>query len=96
MRNFIIKCKKMGYFIFGIEECNMSIEVKNIQFKEKSVFVIGNEKNGIGKDIIDLIDTFIFCEKFGQGRSLNVHINAGLVIWECINCIIEKNGMDNK
>ena len=96
MRNFIIKCKKMGYFIFGIEECNMSIELKNIQFKEKSVFVIGNEKNGIGKDIIDLIDTFIFCEKFGQGRSLNVHINAGLVIWECINCIIEKNGMDNK
>ena len=26
----------------------------------------------------------------------DVNINAGLVIWECINCIIEKNGMDNK
>ncbi len=95
MRNFIIKCKKMGYFIFGIEECNNSIEVKNIKFKEKIVFVVGNEKDGIGKDIIDLIDTFIFCDKFGEGRSLNIHINAGLVIWECINCLIKNNVRDD-
>ena len=96
MRNFIIQCKKMGYLIFGIEECNNSIEVKNIEFKEKIVFVVGNEKNGIGKDIIDLIDAFIFCDKFGQGRTLNVHINAGIVIWECINCLIKNNDRDNK
>ena len=63
-------------------------KVKNIKFQEKIIFVVGNEKNGIDKNIISLIDSFVYGDFFGENRSLNVHINASIIIWECINSLL--------
>ncbi len=75
------KCKKSGFEIYAttpeesarsITECNMSGSV---------VAVIGNEGNGVSKDV------FAVCEKVtipmkGRAESLNASVAAALIMWE--------------
>lgn len=88
VKNYIINCKKNNYLILGLEKSEKAVNVKNIKFQEKIIFVVGNEKNGIDKNIISLIDSFVYGDFFGENRSLNVHINASIIIWECINSLL--------
>ena len=59
------------------------------------VLVLGNEKEGIPQEIIELIDNCIIINQFGEVRSLNVHVSAAIMIWECIKCLNKKNNIKN-
>ena len=87
VKDFIIGYKKMGYTIIGLEQTQNSIDIRNYKFREKTVIVLGNEKQGIPQDIINLIDNCIIIPQYGNIRSLNVHVSAAIMLWEAINCI---------
>ena len=87
IKEFIIAYRKLGYSIVGLEQTQNSIDIKKFKFKEKMVLVLGNEKEGIPQDIIDLIDNCVIINQFGEVRSLNVHASAAIMIWECIKCL---------
>lgn len=88
VKEFIISYKKMGYTIVGLEQTQNSVDIKKYEFKEKIVIVLGNEKEGIPQDIIDLIDHCVVIPQYGEIRSLNVHVSAAIMIWEVINKIL--------
>ena len=90
VKEFIIAYRKLGYSIIGLEQTQNSIDIKKFEFKEKMVLVLGNEKEGIPQEIIDLIDNCIIINQFGEVRSLNVHVSAAIMIWECIKCLNKK------
>ena len=87
VKEFIISYKKLGYTIIGLEQTQNSIEIKNYKFQEKTVIVLGNEKEGIPQDIINLIDNCIIIPQYGNIRSLNVHVSAAIMLWEAIQCL---------
>ena len=87
VKEFIISYKKLGYTIIGLEQTQNSIDIKNYKFHEKTVIVLGNEKEGIPQDIINLIDNCIIIPQYGNIRSLNVHVSAAIMLWECIQCL---------
>ena len=88
VKEFVISYKKMGYTIVGLEQTQNSVEIKKYQFKEKIVIVLGNEKEGIPQELIDLIDHCVIIPQYGEVRSLNVHVSAAIMIWEAVNCIL--------
>ena len=69
-----------------IEQQEQEQEVAE-QLEEKSVIVLGNEKEGIPQDIINLIDNCIIIPQYGNIRSLNVHVSAAIMLWECIQSL---------
>ena len=87
VKEFIISYKKLGYTIIGLEQTQNSIEIKNYKFHEKTVIVLGNEREGIPQDIINLIDNCIIIPQYGNIRSLNVHVSAAIMLWEAIKCL---------
>ena len=87
VKEFIISYKKLGYTIIGLEQTQNSIDIKNYKFHEKTVIVLGNEKEGIPQDIINLIDNCIIIPQYGNIRSLNVHVSAAILLWEAIQCL---------
>ena len=91
VKEFIIAYRKLGYIIVGLEQTQNSIDIKKFEFKEKMVLVLGNEKEGIPQEIIDLIDNCVIINQFGEVRSLNVHVSAAIMIWECVKCLNKKN-----
>ena len=52
------------------------------QFKEPSAFLIGNEGNGLSKEIADLADKYIKIPMEGRVESLNAAVAAALLMYE--------------
>ena len=50
----------------------------------KFVIVLGNEKEGIPVDIIQLLDVCVKIPQTGLIRSLNVYLTGTIMIWEYI------------
>ena len=87
VKEFIVSYKKMGYKVIGLEQTQNSIDVRKFKFEEKSVIVLGNEKEGIPQDIINLIDNCVIIPQYGNIRSLNVHVSAAIMLWQCVQCL---------
>jgi tRNA G18 (ribose-2'-O)-methylase SpoU len=87
IEQFIKTYKKLGYLIIGLEQTANSVSLKEFEFTEKCLIVLGNEREGIPQNLINLIDYCIIIPQFGEIRSLNVHVSAALMLWEIVNCL---------
>ena len=73
-----------GFVLVGIEQTAQSIVLDQYDFNPKTVLVLGNEKEGIPIDIIDILDVCIEIPQSGRIRSFNVHVTGALVLWEYV------------
>lgn len=56
----------------------------------KSVVVIGNEANGVSKEVQNMADFKVKIPMFGKTESLNAAVATGIMIYEYVRRIIEK------
>ena len=67
-----------------IEQTSESQSLQEFQFPKKSVIVLGNEKEGLPVEYIQLLDGCVEIPQSGLIRSLNVHVTGAIVIWEYV------------
>uniref|UniRef100_A0A803L5M7 tRNA/rRNA methyltransferase SpoU type domain-containing protein n=1 Tax=Chenopodium quinoa TaxID=63459 RepID=A0A803L5M7_CHEQI len=82
VKNFLEKKKREGFAILGLEQTANSIPLDKYSFPQRTVLVLGREKEGIPADIIHVLDTCIEIPQLGVVRSLNVHVSGAIAIWE--------------
>jgi len=87
IENYLLSYKKLGYKIIGLEQTHNSVQLAEFKFVEKCIIVLGNEKEGIPQNLINLCDNCIIIPQYGQVRSLNVHVSAALMLWQLVNTI---------
>ena len=73
-----------NYQIVGIEQTSESCKLHEFKFPKKSVIVLGNEKEGIPVDLIQLLDVCVEIPQTGLIRSLNVHVTGAIIVWEYV------------
>jgi 23S rRNA (guanosine2251-2'-O)-methyltransferase len=77
----ILKLKKEGYTVLAIEQTNESIELMEFNANnQKIAIVLGNEVNGVDKNILHLLDGALEINQYGTKHSLNVSVCGGIVI----------------
>jgi len=54
----------------------------DFKFPQKSIMLLGKEKEGIPQEYYGIIDYCIEIPQFGIIRSLNVHVSGALCLWE--------------
>ncbi|XP_062286493.1 probable methyltransferase TARBP1 [Scomber scombrus] len=74
--------KSEGYCIVGVEQTANSQSLQDYQFPEKTLLLLGNEREGIPANLLQLLDVCVEIPQQGVIRSLNVHVSAALLIWE--------------
>lgn len=74
-----LKVKKT--LICAIEQNKNSINYKNIPKKDSTLFILGNEVDGIEKDLLKLSDCIAEIPMCGSKESLNVSVAAGIVLY---------------
>jgi len=79
--NYIKKLKELGYRIYGTD-VKKGISIKEIETFQKSVIIIGNEGQGIKKDIKKICDEFIYIDMNKDCDSLNVSVAASIIMYE--------------
>ncbi|XP_021841519.2 uncharacterized protein [Spinacia oleracea] len=82
VKHFLEKKKREGFAILGLEQTANSIPLDKYSFPQRTVLVLGREKEGIPADIIHLLDACIEIPQLGVVRSLNVHVSGAIAIWE--------------
>lgn len=82
LQDFLLEKKTVGWHLVGVEQTAYSTNLLQMDFKKKTVLVLGNEKNGIPANIIPLFDTCVEIPQAGVIRSLNVHVTGAICIWQ--------------
>lgn len=57
-------------------------EYTKVEYPRKTGIIIGNEANGVSKEVVDVSDCMIKIPMEGQVESLNAAISAALIIYE--------------
>ncbi|KAG9344455.1 hypothetical protein JZ751_011125 [Albula glossodonta] len=82
LADFLQVKKKEGYCIVGVEQTANSQSLVDYRFPERSVLLLGNEREGIPANLLQLLDVCVEIPQQGITRSLNVHVSAALLVWE--------------
>lgn len=84
--NCIKKLKENGYQIIALEQ---TTKAQNLfEFKtnsEKIAIILGNEVDGISKELLALADQHLEIPMHGQKGSLNVSVSAGIAFYQIAN-----------
>ncbi|KAJ8359784.1 hypothetical protein SKAU_G00163090 [Synaphobranchus kaupii] len=82
LSDFLQVKKREGYCIVGVEQTAYSQSLQDYRFPEKSLLLLGNEREGIPANLLQLLDVCVEIPQQGITRSLNVHVSASLLVWE--------------
>ena len=81
LKNNIIDLKNKGYKIYTTD-VNNGNELKSIKTTDKYVIIMGNEGNGVSKEISDLADEKIYINMNENCESLNVAVATSIILYE--------------
>lgn len=80
----LFNLKNEGYSIYSTALLPDSKSLFECDLGEKTIFVIGNEANGVSSDILDRSDKTIIIPMPGGAESLNAAVAAALVMSEAV------------
>jgi len=77
----IARLKKDGWTIVGVEQDKRSLDYKKFKPKNKTLFIFGNEVEGISKSLLAKCDVVVEIPMSGKKESLNVSVAAGIILF---------------
>ena len=84
IKDFIKNIKKEKFQIIAVEQDKKSIDYKDLKRSEKVLLIVGNEVDGVDKDVLDLCDNIVEIPMLGKKESLNVSVATGVVLYSLI------------
>ncbi|XP_070981793.1 probable methyltransferase TARBP1 [Oncorhynchus clarkii lewisi] len=93
LADFLQLKKREGYCIVGVEQTANSQSLKDYKFPEKTLLLLGNEREGIPANLLQLLDVCVEIPQQGVIRSLNVHVSAALLVWEYTRQYLPSTGV---
>ena len=94
----IIECENLGQTLKNIQKNDYQIVVTDLNTDksiydikmQKKVIVIGNEANGVSKEIKEQSDIKAIIPMFGKTESLNASIATGVILYEYVRQTLQK------
>jgi len=76
--------KAEGYVILAVEQAEESVMLPEftIVSDTKYALVFGNEVNGVGEEVMEMVDYCLEVPQFGTKHSLNISVCIGVVVWD--------------
>lgn len=69
----IKELKNKGYYLYGLYRGDNSSDIFDVQFKTKSLFMLGGEKRGISSELLNLCDEYLY---ISYGSDFRNSLNA--------------------
>lgn len=84
LKDFMTNIKKEDYYILGTN-VNDGSDLKSISNLSKYAIIMGNEGNGVSKEIQDMCDRNIYIKMNDKCESLNVAVATSIILYELDN-----------
>ena len=75
-----LKIKKYEILVTALEKAE---SIYNLELKNK-IIVIGNEANGVSKEVFNIADKKMTIPMLGKTESLNASVATGVILYECV------------
>ena len=75
------KLKDEGYKIYGTK-VDGGNNIKNVKVNDKYALIMGNEGNGVKKEILDMCDEYLYIPMNSKCESLNVGVATSIILYE--------------
>jgi len=85
LKDDLIHLQHSGYTILSTANSSKAISLNKHKFSKTSAIIIGNEGNGIQKDILEISDNILKIDIDKNVTSLNAAIAASLVLYQMQN-----------
>jgi tRNA (guanosine-2'-O-)-methyltransferase len=79
---FIQQKKQQGFQIIVTDLNTTAVSFRNIDYTKPTLLVMGNEKEGVSKEVIAQADKSIVIPMQGMVQSLNVSVATALILYE--------------
>ena len=79
---FLQEKQKEGFQIVVTHLSEKAISYREVDYRQKTVIVMGNEKEGISQEVLDLADKVVVIPMRGMAQSLNVSVATALILYE--------------
>ncbi len=84
LKEEITLCKNIGISSFATVPDRDACDITKTDFSAGALCIIGNEGNGVSKEIIDACDYKITIKMQGRAESLNAAAAASITMWELV------------
>jgi tRNA G18 (ribose-2'-O)-methylase SpoU len=74
--------KRDGYQLVGLEQTTDSQSLHAFRFERRSILVVGNERTGLGDDVLSLLDHAVEIPVYGLPYSYNVATATAMALYE--------------
>jgi len=81
------KLKKQGVQIIAVEQDKRAISYKDFVPKYPVAIIVGNETEGIEKEVIDAADVIVELPMYGVNKSFNVWGSAAVVAYKILESL---------
>jgi 23S rRNA (guanosine2251-2'-O)-methyltransferase len=85
LQSVLKKMKEEGVTTIAIEQSEHSIDYKKIEVSGSVAFILGNEVEGLPKDILEEVDIIAEIPMKGSKESLNVSVAGGIAMFRILN-----------
>lgn len=85
VEELIKQLRKENFDIISIEQDKKSIDYKKVKLKDKTLIILGNEVEGISKELLNMSDQIVEVPLKGKKESLNVSVTAGIVLFRFLD-----------
>jgi 23S rRNA (guanosine2251-2'-O)-methyltransferase len=77
--------KSEGVQIIAVEQAEHAVPYMGLRTETSAAFILGNEVEGIPKDVLDACDVVVEIPMHGEKESLNVSVAAGIILFHVRN-----------
>ncbi len=81
----ITDLKKQKVQIVALEQAENSIDYKKLEIKQPTLLIVGNEVDGLPKEILEACDVVAEIPMKGEKESLNVAVSLGVALFRMLN-----------
>lgn len=72
--------------IVSLEQTERAVDYKTYVPRGDTAFVVGNEVEGVRKELLDASSAVVFIPMRGEKESLNVSVAAGVALFRILDC----------
>ncbi len=81
------RLKAEGYKVFAVEQVEGSVPLQSFEFASHTAYILGNEVDGVGEEVLPYCDGAIELPQEGTKHSINVSVCAGIVMWKAFEAL---------
>jgi tRNA G18 (ribose-2'-O)-methylase SpoU len=80
-REIIERLQNDGVCVAAVELAPGSVSLKDFKEPVDLAYIVGNEVDGVSKEVLEMADVTVELPMLGQKESLNVAVTAGIILY---------------